>query len=90
MNILAHYCIRLIFSSLFGAASCKSCLLHVVLRDASVAIPREKLADPEPQSGCAAATGAPTLLPPGPALELSLHHSSCSSWRVPTYENLIG
>ena len=45
---------------------------------ASVVILREKQADSEPQSGSAAATGAPPLLPPGPTLNLSRHHSSCS------------
>ena len=49
-------------------------------RLALVTILREKLADSEPQSGSAAATGAPPLLPPGPTLKLSLHlHCSCRS-----------
>ena len=45
---------------------------------ALVTVLREKQADSEPQSGSAAATGSPALLPPGPTLKLSFHHSSCS------------
>ena len=38
---------------------------------------REEQTDSGPQSGSAAAVGAPPLLPPGPKLKLSFHHSSC-------------